>query len=255
MPSFFIAHGAPSLALEDNAYTNDLHTLAERYGKPTAVVLFTAHWESSVTTISSRDSTYDTIYDFGGFQPELYAMKYPAQGSTAVAAEVERLLQQSDIDCRRDEERGLDHGAWVVLHHVLPDADVPVVQLSVNPHLQPEEHYVIGRALAPLKEKGVWIVGSGGTVHNLRMINWDAEQPESWAAAFDEWLLERTKSWDVDALFDYRSQAPHAQQAVPTAEHFVPYFIAMGSGDQERKPQVLHRSYGYGTLSHMVVQF
>src|SRR5690606_16881742 len=111
-----------------------------------------------------------------------------------------------------------------------PDADVPVVQLSVNPLLRPEEHYAIGRALAPLRERGIWIVGSGGTVHNLRMISWDAEQAEPWAAEFDDWLLARTMRWDTAALFDYREQAPYARQAVPAAEHFVPYFLAMGSG-------------------------
>ncbi|GIQ71095.1 dioxygenase [Xylanibacillus composti] len=253
MPSFFIAHGSPSLALEENAYTQDLNALTERYDKPEAVVLFTAHWESPVTTISWRDSAYDTIHDFGGFQPELYAMRYPAKGSTAVAAEVERLLQQDGLESRRNEDRGLDHGAWVVLHHLWPDADVPVVQLSVNPFLPPERQYAIGRALAPLKERGVWIIGSGGTVHNLRMISWGAERAEEWAVAFDDWLLARTMAWDTDALFDYRSLAPHAVQAVPSAEHFVPYVLAMGSGDQ--KPELLHRSYGYGTLSHLLVRF
>ncbi|MDO3677233.1 DODA-type extradiol aromatic ring-opening family dioxygenase [Paenibacillus ehimensis] len=252
IPALFLAHGSPMLAIEQTPYTDFLAKLGERY-EPRAIVIFTAHWESETLTISSTDDVYDTIYDFGGFPDELYQVKYPARGSKAIAAMLEQKLTANGIEVRTDSVRGLDHGAWTLLHRMYPKADIPVVQVSVNPYLAPERQYRIGEAIRGLGRQGILVIGSGVTVHNLRMVNWGQKTPEPWAVSFDDWLLEKLQSGDLNALFHYAEQAPYARQAVPRAEHFVPLFIAMGSGEGEA--QMIHRSYDLGTLSYMCLQF
>ncbi|QTH41830.1 dioxygenase [Cohnella sp. LGH] len=249
MPAYFVAHGAPSLVLEEHGYTDFLKSFSKDRPRPRAIVLFSAHWESLTQTVSAVPDTYETIYDFGGFQDELYRMTYPARGDAALSEEIGRLLKERGIESIVNVDRGLDHGAWAVLKLMYPDAAIPVVAMSVNRMLSNEEQYRIGQALAELREKDVMNVGSGGTVHNLRRIDWRAEEPADWAAQFDSWLEEKLLAWDTEALFQYRSVAPYAVEAVPTSEHFIPLLLAMGAGDQGRKAVLLHRSYQYGTLS------
>jgi 4,5-DOPA dioxygenase extradiol len=249
MPAYFISHGAPSLVLDEHEYTTFLKSFADSQPKPKAIALFSAHWESRTQTISQVPDAYETIYDFGGFQDELYQMKYPAHGDKELSDEIGRLFKPHGIDSAVNVERGLDHGAWAILKLMYPDADIPVVSLSVNRYLSNEEQYQIGQALAELREKDIMIVGSGGTVHNLRRVDWRAAQAEPWAVAFDRWLEEKLQAWDTEALFQYRAIAPHAVEAVPTSEHFIPLLLAMGAGDRTRQAKLLHRSYQYGTLS------
>ncbi|MGN7414966.1 DODA-type extradiol aromatic ring-opening family dioxygenase [Paenibacillus sp. SAF-068] len=248
MPSLFIAHGAPSLALEENAYTEFLQKLGHELPKPKAIVLFSAHWESTTQLVSSV-ANYETIYDFGGFQPELYQIKYPAQGQAETTAEVERLLAEAGIPVQTDDVRGLDHGAWVVLRLLYPDADIPVVALSVNRYLTGEQQYQVGQALASLREQDILVIGSGGTVHNLRRLNWESNGVDPWASEFDNWLHDKLVSWDTESLFSYDTLAPSAQAAVPTPEHFVPLLLAMGAGDQNKQASLLFKAYQYGNLS------
>ncbi|QMV45059.1 DODA-type extradiol aromatic ring-opening family dioxygenase [Cohnella cholangitidis] len=256
MPSYFIAHGAPSLVLDKVDYTDFLKSyFAASHPRPKAIVLFSAHWESRTQTISAVPDTYSTIYDFGGFQDELYRMKYPAKGDRSVSEEIERLFKEHRVDSAIDVERGLDHGAWAILKLMYPDADIPVIALSVNRYLTNEQQYRIGAALAELREKDILVIGSGGTVHNLRRVNWRAEEAEEWAETFDGWLEDKLLAWDTQALFEYRSAAPHAVEAVPTNEHFIPLLLAMGAGDRNRQAKLLHRSYQYGTLSLSCWQF
>lgn len=254
MPSFFFAHGAPSLVLEEHAYTDLLKQFAAKLPQPKAIVIFSAHWEEQVQTVSSVDR-YSTIYDFGGFQDELYRMTYPAPGDRPLSEQIQSLFANHGITSRLDEERGLDHGAWAVLKLIYPDADIPVVALSVNRDLTNAQQYEIGKALSELREQDVLIIGSGGTVHNLRSINWRAQGVDEWAGAFDQWLQSKLAAWDTEALFQYEELAPYARMAVPTSEHFVPLLIAMGSGDANRQAQLLHRSYQYGNLSLSCWQF
>lgn len=254
MPSYFFAHGAPSIVLEQNGYTAFLKHFAAQIPKPKAIVLFSAHWEQSVQTISAVD-TYGTIYDFGGFQDELYRMTYPAKGERSVSDQIQSLLSKHGIQSEMDEERGLDHGAWAVLKLIYPDADIPVVALSVNRYLTNEQQYQIGKALSELREQDVLIIGSGGTVHNLRSLKWQADRVDEWAESFDNWLQSKLETWDVDALFSYRELAPNTQEAVPTNEHFIPLLLAMGAGDRNRQAKLLHRSYQYGNLSLSCWQF
>ncbi|MEK5030130.1 class III extradiol ring-cleavage dioxygenase [Paenibacillus sp. FSL R7-0302] len=254
MPSYFFAHGAPSIVLEDNAYTKLLKEFKDHMPKPKAIVLFSAHWEESVQSVGAA-ATYDTIYDFGGFQDELYQMTYPAHGDPALAEQIQKLLTAGGVKNVRDEQRGLDHGAWAVLKLLYPEADIPVVAMSVNRDLSNARQYEIGKALAALREQDVLIIASGGTVHNLRRLNWNSDEINGWAEQFDHWIQEKVEAWDTEALFQYEELAPYAEMAVPTSEHFIPLFIAMGAGDTGRNAQLLHRSYQYGNLSLSCWQF
>ncbi|TLS51250.1 dioxygenase [Paenibacillus antri] len=248
MPSYFFAHGAPSIVLEDNEYTRLLRNFKDQTPKPKAIVLFSAHWEEPTQSIGAAE-TYETIYDFGGFQDELYEMTYPAQSDRSLSEQVQALFSKHGIQSVLNERRGLDHGAWAVLKMLYPEADIPVVAMSVNRLLSNEQQYNIGKALAELREQDVLIIGSGGTVHNLRRLNWRSEGIDEWALRFDLWLQDKLESWDTEALFRYRESAPYAEEAVPTSEHFIPLLLAMGTGDSNRQAKLLHRSYQYGNLS------
>lgn len=259
LPSLFIAHGSPFLALEDTPYTQFLHELGRSLPKPKAIILFSAHWESAVQMVGNVKGEYDTIYDFGGFPKELYQIKYPAKGHEGVAEEVKECFVKNGITFEVDGQRGLDHGAWVILRMLYPNADVPVISMSVNQHLSPRKQYEIGKALSSLREEDVLVIGSGGTVHNLRALGRDRDEEDNdqWAVDFDQWLEDNLNAWDTASLFDYYSLAPNAQLAVPPygKEHFVPLFYAMGAADDQQKASLLHRSYRYGNLSHSVWRF
>lgn len=254
MPSLFLAHGSPMLAIEQNNYTDFLANIGRQI-KPKAIVIFTAHWESEITTISYTDDIYETIYDFYGFPDEMYTIKYPAKGSKKVVDLVKAQFQQQGILFQLNMTRGLDHGSWTLLSRIYPNADIPVIQISVNPFLPAEDQYKIGQSLKDLREEEVLIIGSGVTVHNLRALNWNQTTPEPWAVEFDDWLIDKIHQKDLDALFKWEQSAPNVQLAVPRAEHFVPLFIAMGSGDSLDDAKVIHRSYEFGTLSYLCLQF
>ncbi|SEF64531.1 class III extradiol ring-cleavage dioxygenase [Paenibacillus sp. UNC499MF] len=254
IPSLFLAHGSPALAIQDTKYTAFLRELGQQW-KPKAIVIFTAHWESEVLTLTSTDGAYETIYDFYGFPDELYQITYPAKGSAGLASRLEGMFREKGIETGTDSGRGLDHGSWTLLYKMFPEADIPVIQLSVNPHLPPENQILIGEALRGLGEEDILVIGSGVTVHNLRMVNWGQEEPEPWAVEFDDWLIERTLTRDTDSLVRYETLAPHSRMAVPRAEHFVPFFLALGSGQEEAAPRVIYRDYEFGTLSYLCLQF
>jgi len=251
--SLFLAHGAPTIAIENNNYTKFLGELGESI-TPKAIVIFTAHWESEILTISSTDVTYNTIYDFYGFPRELYEIKYNAKGSSLIASKIEDKFKAQGIKVKKDTTRGLDHGSWTLLKHLYPNADIPVIQISVNPSLTIKEQINIGEVLKNLGGEDILVIGSGVTVHNLRLVKWDAIKTDSWAEEFDDWLIEKIKVKDLDSLIKYRELAPKANLAVPTLEHFVPLFIAMGAGNKV-KPKVLNRSYELGNLSYLCFEF
>ena len=256
-PTLFVAHGAPSLVLEDNDYTRQLKALGEtQFAKPKAVIIFSAHWITKRPTLSIADP-YETIHDFSHFPSILSKMRYPASTDVGTARRVEELFGQNGIPFDIDIHRGLDHGAWVVLQFMYPAADIPVVSMSVTPSWQPRELYQIGHALARLREEGILIIASGGTVHNLTRLDWQATQTEPWAREFDLWLEERLSHWDLSSLYRYDALAPHAQLAVPPGqnEHFVPIFYTMGAATDTPKATLRHRSYQYGHLSHSIWQF
>ncbi len=258
MPSFFIAHGSPLIAIEDNEYTQFLQTLGGTFPKPAGVVLFSAHWESTVQLVSDVKE-YDTIYDFYGFPEEMYNIKYPAKGSPTIVKYIEEMFAANEIPFETETKRGLDHGAWVILKFLYPNGEIPVISMSVNPSVTPEEQYKIGQSLAELRRKDILIIGSGGTVHNLRALRRTetSGNVDPWALEFDNWLAMNLSNWDLNKLFKYDSLAPHADYAVPRYgnEHFIPIFYAMGAADHERTAKLIHRSFRYGNLSHSVWQF
>lgn len=256
IPTLFIAHGAPLLAMEDNDYTQFLGRLGQELPRPKAIVVFSAHWVAGTQHVSEV-AEYDTIYDFGGFPDALYQIKYPAKGSQQIAKQIADLFRGNGIPFEVDTKRGLDHGAWVILRLLYPNADIPVVAMSVNPRLLPEEQYKIGQSLQKLRADDVLIIGSGGTVHNLHAVQFQDNSISAWALEFDQWLETYLKEWDLDSLYRYDTLAPNASLAVPRYgnEHFIPLFYAMGAADDVRKATLLHRSYRYGNLSHSVWQF
>ena len=248
-PSVFVSHGAPTLAIEQNDTVEFLRRLGGELGRPEAILCVSAHWNTEVPTVSGAERP-ETIHDFGGFSEELYRMRYPAPGAPCLARRVRELLGEAGLACTVSPVRGLDHGAWVPLKLIYPEADVPVTQLSVQPGLSTEHHLRLGRALAPLREEGVLILATGSATHNLTKIG-RGEVPPEWAREFDEWLFRKIAEGALEELLDYRRLAPHAAVAHPTEEHLLPLFVALGagSGDTQARSRCLHRGWTWGSLS------
>jgi len=250
----FLAHGSPMMAIENTDYTKFLGTLGSSI-KPKAIVVFTAHWDSRILTISSSDSTYDTMYDFYGFPKELYQLKYNAKGSSLIALEIENKLKQHGIEVKKNLTRGLDHGAWTLLRHLYPNANIPVIQVSINSHLPIEDQIKIGSAIKNLGEEDILVVGSGNTVHNLRLVDFEQTTVDSWAEEFDDWIIDKININDFNSIFNYKKLAPHANLTVPTPDHFVPLFIALGSSSTNLAPKIINRHYELGNLSYLCFEF
>jgi 4,5-DOPA dioxygenase extradiol len=237
MPTLFISHGAPMLAVEPGAAGAALAALAPAIPKPTGILMVSAHWETDAP-MASTAARPETIHDFGGFPAELYRIQYRAPGAPALAQRVKALLGAHGLPATLDPQRGLDHGAWVPLLYLYPDADVPVAQLSIQSHLGPEHHYRLGEALRPLREEGVLIAGSGSLTHNLYEFRGRATQIAPYVRQFQDWMKAALEARDVQALLDYRERAPDAVRAHPTDEHLLPLFVALGAagaGDGARR--------------------
>lgn len=250
MPTLFISHGAPTLAIEDGPAHRFLIECGKTLGKPKAVLLLSAHFDVPVATVTTSPSP-GTIYDFGGFPDELYDIVYAAPGSPEVAGRVVGLLQEGDIPVREDATRGLDHGAWVPLLLMYPEADVPVVQLSIDSRRGPAYHFRLGELLQPLRDEGVLIIGSGGATHNLRYIFQSApdDPMPDWAAGFREWLAETVEGDRREDIAHYRERGPHAAQNHPTEEHFFPLLCAMGATQHGERSERIHASETFGALA------
>jgi 4,5-DOPA dioxygenase extradiol len=231
-PSLFLSHGAPTLAVEDVSETRAWAALAKELPRPKAILVISAHWDTDTPATSTVDQP-ETIHDFYGFPPQLYEQRYRAPGAPSLADRAAKLLQAANLSCALDGERGLDHGAWVPLKWMYPEADIPATQLSVQSRRGPRHHYEVGRALAPLRDEGVLVLGSGGIVHNLRELEWHMrgqKEPISWAREFNDWIAQRVQQGAMEDLIDYRNKAPSAARSHPTEEHFDPFFVAMGAG-------------------------
>jgi 4,5-DOPA dioxygenase extradiol len=234
MPVIFLAHGHPMWP-GDAARVAELSGWAAALPRPRSVLMISAHWEQAPATLGATDPV-PLVYDFYGFPEELYRVKYPAPGARALATRVEALLAAAGQPVRREPRRGLDHGAYVPMLMMYPAADVPVLQLSL-PTLEPQPLLALGRALAPLRDEGVLIVGSGFLIHNLRMFDRSAQAATpSWAREFDAWAGETLGRRDVDALLKYRQSAPGVGQALPTHEHFVPVIVTLGASADHAEP-------------------
>lgn len=226
MPSVFLGHGNPMNALSVNDWTRAWKGLGSSVEKPLAVLSISAHWHISATAVTV-DPQPRTIHDFGGFPGELYEVQFPAPGHPELAERVAALLQPERVE--RSQDWGLDHGTWSVLVHVYPQADVPVVQLSIYKAKPARWHYKLAKRLRPLRDEGVLILGSGNLVHNLHTYSWGRHVPEpyEWAARFESFARERLAAAEFDSLIDYESLGPDARLAIPTPDHYLPLIYVL----------------------------
>ncbi|BAO63696.1 MULTISPECIES: class III extradiol ring-cleavage dioxygenase [Pseudomonas] len=253
LPSLFISHGSPMLALEPGASGPALARLAAELPRPRAILVVSAHWESSDLRVSCNPHP-ETWHDFGGFPAALFAVQYPAPGDPELAAQVVELLQAEGLPAQLDSQRPFDHGTWVPLSLMYPQADIPVVQLSLPSRLGPALQTRIGHALASLREQGVLLIGSGSITHNLRDLDWHAgpESVEPWAKAFRDWMIDKLAADDQAALHDYRQQAPNAVRSHPSDEHLLPLYFARGAGGEF---SVAHQGFTLGALGMDIYRF
>ncbi|XP_057446475.1 extradiol ring-cleavage dioxygenase-like [Lotus japonicus] len=257
--TFYISHGSPTLSIDESLVARKFLQSWKKEvfpPRPTSILVISGHWDTAVPTVNVVDSTNDTIYDFYGFPKPMYQLKYPAPGAPHLAKRVKELLKEggfSRVD--EDKKRGLDHGAWVPLLLMYPEADIPVCQLSVQSNLDGTHHYNIGKALAPLKDEGVLIVGSGSAVHNLRALERHATVAAPWAVEFDNWLKEALLEGRYEDVNHYEQKAPHAKKAHPWPDHFYPLHVAIGAAGENSKAKLIHSSIDLGSLSYASYQF
>lgn len=256
-PALFVSHGSPDLLLHSGPSLDFFKQLGTQLGQPKAILVISAHWGTNVPTVSAAPQA-TTIHDFWGFPSELYQMNYSAPGAPELAQATTKLLAQAGFQTEIHPNRGLDHGAWEPLMLLYPDADIPVTQLSIQPHSGSTSHHLqLGRALAALRQEGVLILASGTTTHNLRTFGaypFDATPPD-WVQQFDQWLKAAITHNDIDALLDYRRQAPYALKNHPSEEHLLPLFVALGAGGEQALGTQLHASFTYGVFSMAAYAF
>lgn len=229
MPSFFLGHGSPMNAIEENEFVDGLRDLTKSIPKPQAILCISAHWVTDGTFVTAMEKP-PTIHDFGGFPKALFDVEYPAPGSPDLAKLVQSTVKSQNV--KLDYEWGLDHGAWSVIKHIYPKADVPIVQLSMDYKSSPEQHFALAKELAPLRNQGILIIASGNIVHNLRMVAWDRLNE---VYGFD-WALDvnqKVKDWinkeDYQSLIQIRNHGKEFEWAIPTAEHYLPLLYTLGS--------------------------
>ena len=228
MPALYLSHGAPPLA-DDALWTRELADWSGGLTRPSAILVVSAHWEDAPLTIGATADGVPLTYDFWGFPQRYYGVTYPAPGAPALAERVRELVTGPGGALHQEADRGLDHGAYVPLKEMYPEADIPVLQVSM-PTLDPARLLSLGRRLAPLREEGVLIVGSGFTTHNLREMSPQAHgRAPSWSVEFDDWVNRAVAEHDVDALVDFGNKAPAATIAHPRSDHFAPLFVALGA--------------------------
>jgi 4,5-DOPA dioxygenase extradiol len=246
-PALFVSHGSPMFAVEPGLLGPNLHRLGAALSDITAVLVVSPHWQTrGVREMSSVAPA--TIHDFGGFPQVLYGLQYTPPGAPALAAEAARLLADAGFEVALDAARGLDHGAWVPLRYLFADADVPVFQVSLPIDIDAASALRLGQALAPLRARGVLVVGSGSLTHNLYEFRQHVRDPE-YAQAFADWVREAVLRHDVEALVDYRRRAPQAARAHPTEEHFLPLLVALGASDDGDRAQLVVGGMTYDVLS------
>ena len=252
LPAIFVSHGAPNLILHDAPVRDFLATYGKSLPKPDAIVIVSAHFGTREPTVVV-DEKPGMIYDFGGFEPELYTMVYPAPGAPDLAVKVAQLLQDAGLPVAGARNRGYDHGTWVPLKLLYPEADVPVLQLSVQPRADAAHHLKVGQALASLRQENILVIGSGSFTHNLGEVFTaggmaPADAPaKPWMMEFRDWMDTHIQAGDTEALVAYRSRAPHAVRNHPTDEHLLPLYVAIGAGGGPAER--IHYSHQYGALA------
>ncbi|CAL9048671.1 unnamed protein product [Musa banksii] len=259
MDTFFLSHGSPTLSIDESLPARwFLKSWRSKVFQavPTAILIISGHWETDSPTVNVINGHNDTIYDFYGFPKPMYKLKYPAPGAPNLAKRVRELLQNAGFgQVKEDRTRGLDHGAWVPLMLMYPEADIPVCQLSVQTNKDATYHYNMGKALAPLRDEGVLIIGSGSATHNLRILNRESQNVEKWALDFDTWLTESLINGRHDDVNNYEEKAPNARKAHPWPDHFYPLHVALGAAGEQAKAELIHSSWSYGALSYSSYRF
>lgn len=252
-PSLYISHGSPMLALDPGASGTALARIAAELPKPRAIVIVSAHWESDELLVNANPHP-ETWHDFGGFPKALFEVQYPAPGEPQLAATVVELLASSGLPSRIDTTRPFDHGVWVPLSLMYPQADIPVVQVSLPTRHGPALQTRVGHALNSLRQQGVLLIGSGSITHNLRELDWHAgpESVEPWAKVFRDWMIEKLEADDETALHDYRRQAPNAIRNHPNDEHLLPLYFARGAGGRF---SISHQGFTMGALGMDIYRF
>jgi 4,5-DOPA dioxygenase extradiol len=250
MPTLFLSHGSPMHAIEPGKAAPAWYALAQRLPRPRAILVASAHWETDRPMLTSS-SAPETVYDYYGFPPALYQVLYPAPGAPEIATRALQLLTDAGYAAILDATRGLDHGTWVPLRFAYPNADIPVLQVSLQTALGTRHHLALGQALAPLCAEGVLIVGSGHVTHNLRdFVRTRGEIPiVAYAREFQSWLFERLAARDDEAILDYRQRAPHAARAHPSEEHFLPLFVALGAAGKDARSERVYAEIMGGALA------
>jgi len=249
MPSLFVSHGSPMLALEDAPTTKFLRGLSVCLPKPSAIIVTSAHWETPHPMLTGALKP-ETIHDFYGFPKELYDLRYPASGSPALAKKVQDMFVDAGVQAGVDAERGLDHGAWNPLLLMYPLADIPVVELSVQPNYDAKYHHKIGQILAPLRAENILIIGTGNLTHNLReAFRGNHKTTPIWVLEFADWVAKKLAQGDIESLLDWENSAPHALKNHPTPEHFMPFFVALGAGGLPLLAKRLHDETALGVLA------
>lgn len=257
MLTLFISHGSPMLAIEDSAAHRFLGGLGKALPRPTAIIVISAHWESTGGQVVSLASHPETMHDFGGFPAALFALQYPAPGAPGAATRAAELLESAGFAVARSPNRGLDHGAWVPLHLMYPQADIPVAQISLRRGAAPDENERMGKALRELRDSGVLIIGSGSITHNLSALSGPSihQAVPPWVSDFAAWMYDRLGAGQREELLDYRARAPSAVRNHPTEEHLLPLFVAMGAAGDAPKAERLHTSVEYGVLGMDLYSF
>lgn len=243
MPGIFIGHGSPMSAIENNAFTNEWKKLGEQF-KPKAILVISAHWFTEGTK-TQDDISPNKINDMYGFPQELYTMTYPVQGDKTLTQEIKNVLGKSVVI---DNSWGIDHGTWSVLVHMYPEANIPVVQLSVDRTISPQDHFNIGQSIAGLRDQGYMIIGSGNVVHNLRMMS-QGNTKSPWAESFDNYIEEAVVNRDFDKCIHYLGFGDAARESVPTPEHFYPLLSILGASNAEDTITVFNKAIEFSCVS------
>ncbi|WP_262247171.1 4,5-DOPA-extradiol-dioxygenase [Parapedobacter soli] len=249
MPALFLGHGSPMNAIEENEFVAGFRKIAAKIPKPNAILCVSAHWETRGTFVTAMQNP-PTIHDFGGFPRELFAVQYPASGSPDLAKETQSLIRKTNVGL--DDKWGLDHGAWSVIRHMYPQADIPVIQLSLDYCQNPQYHYELAGELKSLREKGVLIIGSGNMVHNLRMVAWRQLNENfgfDWALEADEKMKQFILNDDHQSLIQYHKQGKPFQLAVPTPEHYLPLLYALAVKDKNEGTTLFNDKAVGGSLT------
>lgn len=249
-PALFVSHGPPTIALDDSPVRRFLASHGPDLGRPEAILVVSAHWQTTTPTLS-RAAAPATIHDFFGFPDALYRITYEPPGAPELAERAAALLEDAGLSVATDPERGLDHGAWSPLMLLFPEADIPVTQLSIQAELGPRHHYRVGEALGPLRDQGVLILGSGNATHNLAEFRFHApdDPPPDWVSAFADWLAKAVEEDRRDELLDYRRHAPFAVENHPSEDHLLPLFTVLGAATPDQPGRRLHASTLHGVLA------